>query len=616
MPAGRIRDNDIEELRERADIVEVISEYVQLKKAGRYMKGLCPFHDEKTPSFSVDPIKQLYHCFGCAEGGNVYSFLMKKEGLEFREAVERLAQRTGYQLTYEGTDQEFRKQEGRKERLVRLHRLAADSYAEQLYAGAGAKARRYLEGRGLEEATWKEFGLGYSPQSWDFLYRQAVQAGFNPQEIGESGLFVRGERGVFDRFRNRVIFPIESTRDEVIGLGGRIIEQGKNEPKYMNSPETPIFFKSKNLYALNRARREIMRLGYAVIVEGYTDVIFLWQAGIRNAVATLGTALGEEHFRMLSRLTKKVILAFDADSAGLDASERGLAYLLTFELDFRVLRLPAGKDPADFIRDAGKEAFLQLVDESKSIVEFALEKTLSAFDPSDLASRQKGIEESINLIFRLNVELSVDELLKKVADWAGSDYRPVQDFYALKHRERLGRPGSGKGAGKEALAGLLSGDVRAEEALLGILLQNPWMIDEYYTWLDEELFSQPSSRLVVKAISALYEEGEGISPDSAAETFSHDLLEHCESKDSKNLVISLMFREEAGGDQGEEALQALVSDLFARLKDFYIERQIRDLKKELAGLESLEQRDHEKEEEKSREIFLLEKRIQDGRRDK
>ncbi len=439
MAAGRIRDSDIDELRERADIAEVISDHVQLKKAGKYLKGLCPFHDEKTPSFMVDPIKQLYHCFGCSEGGNVYTFLMKKEGLEFREAVERLAQRTGFQLHYEGVDPEQRKQEGRRERLVRLHRFAADAYSTYLYSGNGAKARQYLKARGLEEDVWKEFDLGYAPPQWDFLYRQAVQGGFTPQEIGESGLFVRGEKGVYDRFRGRVIFPIESQRDEVVGLGGRIIDQG--EPKYMNSPETSIYIKSKNLYSLNRARREIVKVGFAVIVEGYTDVIFLWQAGVRNAVATLGTALGEEHFRLLSRLTDRVILAFDADSAGLDASERGLAYFDSFNLDFRVLRLPEGKDPADYVKEAGYEGFMQLVEESRSIVEFGLEKTLASFDPSDLASRQKGIAKSIDLLMSLNVELSVDLLLKKIADWAGTDVRMVQDYYNRAHRGKAGKAG-------------------------------------------------------------------------------------------------------------------------------------------------------------------------------
>lgn len=613
MAAGRIREQDIDALRERADIVEVISEYVQLKKAGRYMKGLCPFHDEKTPSFSVDPIKQLYHCFGCAEGGNVYSFIMRKEGLEFREAVERLAQRTGFQLHYEGVDQEYRKQEGRKERLVRLHRLAVDTYSEYLYAQGGDKARQYLEARGLEETIWKDFGLGYAPAQWDFLYRRAVQGGFTPQEIGESGLFVKGERGVYDRFRDRVIFPIEGTRDEVIGLGGRIIDQGT--PKYMNSPETAIYVKSRNLYSLNRARREIMRLGYVIIVEGYTDVIFLWQAGIRNAVATLGTALGEEHFRLLSRLTNQVILAFDADSAGLDASERGLAFLTKFNLDFRVLRLPAGKDPADFARESGKDEFLQLKEESRNIVEFVVQKTLDSFDPADLATRQRGIENTINLILSLNVQLSTDNLLKKVADWAGSDYRTVQDYYNRMNRKKAGQE-HGQPKRDSMLTGQLANDMRVERDVLGILLQNPWLIDEYYSWLDEDHFYQASSRQLIKAMEAMYEEGKGYNPDRGAETFAHELIEHLENKESRNLAISLLFKEEVGGEADEEKLQLQLRDLFSGLKDFYLERQIRDLKKELGDLTTRTQRDHELEAGISREIFDLEKQRQDRKKDK
>ncbi len=614
MAAGRIRGSDIDELRERADIVEVISEHVQLKKAGRRLVGLCPFHDEKTPSFSVDPTKQFYHCFGCGEGGNIYSFLMKKEGLEFREAVERLAQRVGFRLHYEGVDPERRRQEGRRERLVRLHRFAADAYAAYLRSAGGSQARRYLEARGMEEAAWTEFGLGYAPPQWDFLYRQAVQNGFSPQEVGESGLFIRGEKGVFDRFRARVIFPIESPGGEVIGLGGRLIDRG--EPKYMNSPETSIYVKSRNLYSLNRARREILKAGFAVIVEGYTDVIFLWQAGVRNAVATLGTALGEDHFRLLSRLTERVVLAFDADSAGLDASERGLAYFDRFNLDFRVLRLPEGKDPADYVKEAGYDGFMRLVEESRGIVEFGLEKALAPFDPTDLASRQKGIAKSIDLLLSLNVELTADLLLKKIADWAGTDVRVVHDYYNRTRREGAERGGGGRKGLERPGTAELDADARAERGLLGLMLQNPQVIDDYYTWLDEELFVQPVNRQIVRAMTGMCDEGRGVEEAGGEERYLHELVGKLQSQEARSLAISLMFKDEAAVEEGDERLRLQLRELFARLKDFYLERQIRDLKKELEGLTSRKERDHAAEAGVSREIHELELLRQDNRKDR
>ncbi|MDI7252305.1 MAG: DNA primase, partial [Actinomycetota bacterium] len=291
MAGGRIRDEDIERLREQVDIVEVISEYVQLKKAGRLFKGLCPFHDEKTPSFMVDPAKQLYHCFGCGEGGDVFTFLRKREGLGFREAVERLASRVGFTLHYQGGARESGGPDSRRARLYRINQWAAEVYHRVLLEGEeGEAARRYLKSRGIDEESVCIFGLGFAPPRWDFLYRQAMRRGFEVQDFLASGLGLRGEKGVYDRFRGRVIFPIRDLQDRVVAFGGRTL--GDEQPKYLNSPETPVYVKSRHLYALNLSRREIVKEGFAVLVEGYTDVILLWQHGIRNVAATLGTALG------------------------------------------------------------------------------------------------------------------------------------------------------------------------------------------------------------------------------------------------------------------------------------------------------------------------------------
>lgn len=609
MASGLIRQQDIEELRERADIVEVISDYVQLKKAGHHLKGLCPFHDEKTPSFHVDPVRQLFHCFGCGEGGNVYGFLMKKEGLDFREAVERLAQRYGFRLHYQGVDGERRRREGRRERLMALHRLAVERYTAQLHGPGGERARLYLRERGMEERAWREFRLGYAPDRWDFLYRLAVQGGFEPREMAESGLFVRGERGFYDRFRGRLIFPIENLQGEVIGLGGRVL--GTGEPKYLNSPETPLYVKGKNLYNLNRARREILGEGFAIIVEGYTDVIFLWQAGIRNVVATLGTALGEEHFRILSRLTDRVILAFDADTAGLDASSRSMAFLESFNLDLRVVVIPEGKDPADYVLEAGKEGFMKLIRESKGLLEFSIDKTLSSFDPREVDSKKRGIKKSIDVLLNLNAELVADELLGRIADWAGVERARVSSYYQRRLQERAGKE---RGRRPPEKSDTLSGEEAAADQALKILLGHPWMVDQFFSQLDEELFPGRGQAGLVRAMLEMYGEGrlptleEGGDEEDRVRVV-HELMGRLEGEDARREVASLVMGGEMEEEDGAtpEQLMARMSGLLNTLRYFLLTRRIDELRRDYQRMISSPDRDHLREQRISQELIELQR---------
>lgn len=604
---GRIREEDIDDLREKADIVEVISDYVQLKKAGRLFKGLCPFHDEKTPSFMVDPAKQLYHCFGCGEGGNVYTFLMKKEGLAFREAVERLASRVGYTLHYEGVSRERVEAEGRKERIYRLNGWAAELYHRVLTEGdAGREAMDYLASRGFGEEAVKTFSLGYAPKQWDFLYRRAMRKGFSAEDFLGAGLGARGERGIYDRFRGRIIFPIRDLQDRVVAFGGRIL--GEGNPKYLNSPETTVYVKSRHLYALNLSRREIVREGYAILVEGYTDVIGLWQAGIRNVAATLGTALGEEHFRLLSRLTEKVVLAFDADAAGLGASERGLEFLDKFNLDLRVIILDEGTDPADFVRERGAEEFRRRVKESVPLLDFCLDKILGTHDPRDTNSRIKGVNKALRLLADLAGDFGQEPHLKRVADWSGTDYSRIFNLYSRFTKT--------KGGAIHAASSPSPADVfphlRAERELLRLLLHHPYMVEKAVLEIDASLFEDEAARGLARFLLERWEEtaGEGLRGRNAAR-----VVESIPSGKARNLATSLILEPSGYVDNiGKEDVEKIYRDLSTSLKEFYIERQIRSKKKDLERLSLSPRRDHDLERELSEEIYSLERLKRELRR--
>src|SRR6266540_3159712 len=365
--AGRIRDESIAEVRAATDIVALVGEYVALRPAGgTRMKGLCPFHQEKTPSFTVDSTRAHYHCFGCSEGGDAIDFLQKQETLSFTEAVERLAQRAGIELRYEGRSAGERGSLGRKSRLVAAHAEAVEFYHRTLLESPDARpARDYLRSRGFDRSTAERFRLGWAPaSSWEALVNHLRGKGFRPEELTEAGLARTGSRGLRDAFHARVLFPIFDVAGDPVAFGGRLLSDATGQPKYVNTSETPVWFKGRVLYALNWAKAPIVQAGFAVVVEGYTDVIACHRAGVPQAVATCGTALRADHFKLLSRFTERVILAFDADTAGSKAAERGIGELVAApeaSLSAHVLTMPPGLDPADFVGQRGGDAFRELL---------------------------------------------------------------------------------------------------------------------------------------------------------------------------------------------------------------------------------------------------------------
>ncbi len=376
---GRIRNEDIDLVRDRSDIVGVVGQYLQLRKAGRdSFVGLCPFHQEKTPSFNVSQNKQVYHCHGCDASGNVFKFIQNIENLSFPEAVERLAQQVGVTLRYEGLTAQDRQAYSRKRALHAANEEAAEIYHRYLVESPdAAEARAYLNGRGITEETAKEFKIGLAPKASDFLLRRLTGGGkFSPELLIEAGLASKGADGrVFDRFRNRVMFPTNDLTGQAVGFGGRILDDG--QPKYLNTAETPVFHKGDLMYNLDRAKGPISASGRAIVVEGYTDVILLEQAGILGAIATNGTALGEGHFRLISRFAEVAILVFDPDAAGGRAAARAYEFHEKFEVQARVLVLPDGLDPADFVAARGAEAFEALAAKAVPLVEFMIARALA-----------------------------------------------------------------------------------------------------------------------------------------------------------------------------------------------------------------------------------------------
>ena len=367
----------IDELVARSDIVDVVSDYVSLSPKGGSYWGLCPFHGEKTASFHVLPDRQLYHCFGCGKGGGVVSFVMELENLPYLDALRLLAKRAGMEFPEGDLDESGRR---RRARLLQLNKEAARYFHSQLHSPAGREGLEYLRGRGLSKGIMTRFGLGFAPESWDSLTKAMTDKGFAKGDLLDAGLAVSGKKGgVYDRFRNRVMFPIIDLRGDVIGFGGRVL--GDGTPKYLNSPDTPVFNKSRNLFALNLAKTT--KLGRIVLTEGSMDTISLYQAGFDCAVASLGTALTADHAKLLSRFTKEVVICYDADAAGVQAANRAIPMLEKTGLKVRVLRVNGAKDPDEFIRKYGPDAFARLLDQSENYVEYNLGQLQSKYDLTD-----------------------------------------------------------------------------------------------------------------------------------------------------------------------------------------------------------------------------------------
>ena len=504
-----IPDRFLDELIARIDIVDLVSESVRLTKKGRNYWGLCPFHSEKTPSFSVSADKQIYKCFGCGKGGGAINFVMELDNLPFRDAVALLAKRAGLEVPDSGSSAGAKE---RREKLLTINKQAARTFHRWLYAPEGADGLAYLQRRGLSRRTLTSFGLGFAPNRWDALIQELGQQGYDKRDLLDAGLAVSNQDGrIYDRFRNRVMFPIIDIRGEVIGFGGRVMDD--STPKYLNSPDTPVYNKSRNVFALNIAKKS--RAGRVILTEGYMDTISLHQAGFDSAVASLGTALTPEHAQLLSRYFPEAIIAYDGDGAGVSATQRAIPLLERAGMKVRVLRVTGAKDPDEFIKQFGRDAFLRLLDQSENQVDYRLEQIRKKYDLSDDSQKVGFLQEAAQLLSSLPSAVEREIYGRHAAETAGVSPEAVAQEVKKAFQRRLRKeqkqqerrdltPAIQLQPKSRGLRYENIRSARAEEGVLRLLLLDPSLHREL-TQLRPEEFSSP---LLGKAYALLLRRAE------------------------------------------------------------------------------------------------------------
>jgi DNA primase len=524
--AGRIRDEDIAAVRERSPIDEVIGDYLQLKGAGGgSLKGLCPFHDEKTPSFNVTPARGLFYCHGCAEGGDVIKFVQKIDGLSFVEAVERLAGRAGISLRYEQGGYVPGQEQSQRRRLIEAHRAAADYYAERLRAPGAEPARDFLSGRGFADADAERFGVGYSPAAWEDLTRHLRGRGFTDAELITAGLAKQGRRGPLDRFRGRLMWPIRDLSGDVIAFGARKLDPDDDGPKYLNTPETPLFRKSAVLYGADLAKREIAQRRQAVIVEGYTDVMACHLAGVPTAVATCGTSFGDEHVKVLRRLIMdtdwskgEIIFTFDGDNAGKRAALRAFETEEKFVTQTYVAVQSDGLDPCDVRLAHGDAAVRDLIARRVPLYEFAI-RSLIDEHPDTAEGRIAALDAAARFIARIKDDALRKVYAGRVDRWLGLNDpelilsriaghlpgRPSRTGgarRAARHEdERVTGNGHHRTFGKESPYDLNDPVVQLERQVLQLAVQRPGLCGPEFDALGVDAFSAPVHQAVFALIA-------------------------------------------------------------------------------------------------------------------
>ncbi|MFM8205381.1 MAG: DNA primase [Actinomycetales bacterium] len=575
--SGRIRDTDVAYVRDRSPIDEIVEEYVQLKNAGGgQKKGLCPFHDEKSPSFHVTPSKGFFHCFGCQTGGDVIAFVMKMDHLTFTETVEKLAERLGYQLHYESGGQAA--PSGRRSRLVAANQAAAIFYQEQLKNPEAEYARAFLEKRGFDSAAISNFGVGYAPNEWDALTKTLRGSGFTTEELNIAGLSKEGQRGPIDRFRNRLIWPIRDISGDVVGFGARKLasDEEDNGPKYLNTPETPIYKKSQLLYGLDMAKKEIAKKRQVVVVEGYTDVMAAHLAGITTAVATCGTAFGDDHIRILRRLLMddetfrgEVIFTFDGDAAGQKAALRAFEDDQKFVTQTFVAVEPNGLDPCDLRQQGGDAAVRDLIARRVPLFEFAIKTELKKYDLTNSEGRVGALSATAPLIGKIRDASLRPEYVRNLSGWLGMDVEVVTA--AVKKSSSKRTESSAEQNSNNWRPDPNEPRLALEREVLKVRLQMPALARQWRE-IETNAFSHPAYEKLRQYID-LQTDLEEIN------------LEAVENEDLKSFMLELSV--EPIRTTGEIS-DKYVSSIMARLNEVALSRSIAEIKSTLQRLNPVE----------------------------
>ncbi|GAA2540086.1 DNA primase [Pseudonocardia hydrocarbonoxydans] len=508
--AGRIRDSDITEVRDRTRIDEVIGDYVALRRAGAgSLKGLCPFHDEKSPSFNVRPTHGTFHCFGCGEGGSVFDFIMKIEVVGFAEAVERLADRIGFRLTYTGGGASVQRDKGTRSRLLEANKRAAEFYAAQLRTPEAAKGVEFLTSRGFDAAAAATFGCGWAPAGWDTLTKHLLAGGFSLDELIKAGLSKEGRRGPIDRFHRRLLWPIRDLGGEVVGFGARrIFDDDGIDAKYLNTSESPVYRKTNVLFGLDLAKREIAKRRQVVVVEGYTDVMAMHLAGVTTAVASCGTAFGTEHIAVIRRLIGddsfdlgEVIYTFDGDAAGQAAALKAFEGEQSYTGQTYVTIAPDGQDPCELRQTHGDTAVRDLVARREPLYEFVIRSMLRDHDLETPEGQTAALRRAVPLVARIKREDLRDEYARRLAGWTGW---PDEFAVVRRVREEAGVPPEKVRGRRDAPAPPPRNDPRLhlQREALKAALQLPAIAGPAYDELPEQVFSHPDLAGVHRAVQA------------------------------------------------------------------------------------------------------------------
>ncbi|OWM05775.1 DNA primase [Mycolicibacterium peregrinum] len=601
--AGRIPDRDIAAIREKVRIEDVVGDYVQLRRAGAdSMKGLCPFHDEKSPSFHVRPNHGHFHCFGCGEGGDVYAFIQKIEHVTFVEAVELLADKVGYTVTYTGgSTTNVQRDRGSRSRLLAANAAAQEFYAEALASDEAAEARKYLTERNFDATAAAQFGCGFAPSGWDTLTKHLLRKGFEFKELEAAGLSREGKRGPMDRFHRRLLWPIRVSSGETIGFGARrLFDDDQNQAKYVNTPETVLYKKSQVLFGLDRAKRDIAKGHQAVVVEGYTDVMAMHMAGVTTAVASCGTAFGEQHLSMLRRLMMddnffrgELIYVFDGDAAGQAAAVKAFEGEQNLSGQSFVAVAPDGMDPCDLRLRSGDGAVRDLVARRTPLFEFVIRSALAEHDLDSAEGRVAALRRCVPIAARIKDQTLRDEYARQLAGWVGWD-NVAQVIGRVREEASGGRKDSRRQPARQQTRPAAAPVSRPnptdptlwpQREALKAALQYPAIAGPVFDSLTVESFTHPGYAAVRSAIEA----AGGMASGKSGAQWIEAAREQTTSPAAASLVNELGV--EAINVEDDEHLPRYISSVLARLQEVWVGRQIAEVKSKLQRMSPVEQGD-------------------------